>query len=49
MLPGNVKFVSLPGISENAAWGNLGYVNGAPWGVFYKPNREWKRERDSNP
>jgi len=21
--------------------GNLGYVNGAPWGVFYAPNRDW--------
>lgn len=28
MLPGNVKFASLPGISENAAWGNHGSGNG---------------------
>jgi len=26
--------------------GELGYVNGAPWGVFYKPNREWSAIAD---
>lgn len=26
--------------------GELGYVDGAPWGVFYKPNREWSAIAD---
>lgn len=32
--------------TTNILGGNLGYVNGAPWGVFYSPNRDWIAIKD---